>query len=201
MPSPYSACRAAFLGLCFALGLALPAAAQEPALHASPEALASQFVGPWQGTWVGPDGHAWSGDWRGDLLTPDGRAVGPEEFAHFAGTAFLVIHPPAPRDGVDWSGEWLENCHNRMRYNGLDESAAPADSCANWLRFYRKSGLLNPAYAYAVPVSLLLSPRRGCDCHTVTTQTVTEYVTTRRWHHARHRAGLHSKELRLRVSK
>lgn len=173
-------------------GIALagrPVAAQT-ALPNTPQALANRYAGAWQGTWISPDGHAWQGRWAGDLLTPDGRAVGPEEFARFEGTAFLVIHPPAARDGVDWSREWLGNCQDALNYNGL----ADTDVCGAWLRYYRHSGWIDPGYAYAVPVNLALLPGAGCHCRTVTSQSVTEYIKPR---HHKTRVETRSKLIRM----
>ena len=189
MPSPNPLLRRPLPGLWLLLGLfwglavlSPPAAAQEASAGRGgitpPGVLASRFAAPWQGTWVSPDGHAWTGNWPGDLLTPDGRAVGAEEFEHLKGTAFLVIHPRAARDGEDWTAVWVEECRGRLRDGGFGDGGVRVDSCGGWLRYYRRLGLIYPDYGYAVPVNLLLSRRAGCSCRTVT---VTEY--------AAHRAG------------
>ena len=184
---------------CMVLGLALapgslPAAAQGTS---TPEALSNRYAGPWQGVWVGPDGHAWSGNWPGDLLTPDGRAVGPEEFAHFEGTVFFIVHSTSTRDGQDWTAAWLENCHNRMNDKGFIAWNGQNDTCGNWISYYeRHSGLIYPDFAYAVPVKLVLTPGSHCACHTITNQTVTGYGAKWYPHHKR-RAHTKGKLIRI----
>ncbi len=197
MPSSSSFLRGLVLWLSLMLPT-LPAAAQDAPSRPTPEALSSRFAEPWQGAWVGPDGHAWSGNWPGDLLTPDGRAVGPEEFAHFVGTAFLVIHPPIGPDSIDWSAAWLENCHNRLNNSGFSSGSGRPDACGGWLRYYRRAGLIYPGYAYAVPVTLRLLTHSACACRTVTTETVSEYRAVRRHHH---RPRIHTKDKRIRLGR
>ncbi len=221
MPSPYRAPRVSgrrdcglrnlflglFLGLWVVLGLILsPAAMAQDAPRSgegvtSPGVLSGRFAAPWQGTWVSPDGHAWTGNWPGDLLTPDGRAVGAAEFEHLQGTAFLVIHPRVARDGEDWTAVWVGECRGRLHDGGFANGGMQRDSCGSWLRYYRHLGLIYPDYGYAVPVNLLLSRRAGCACRTVT---VTEYAAHRagaRHSLRRHAARRHGKGKLIRVAR
>ena len=161
----------------------------------SPAALSERYLGSWQGTWVGPDGNPNSGVWPGDLLTPDGRAVGEAEFAHFEGTAFVIIHPTDADTGPQWAGSWLGDCHNKLYSNEYFGKYGGAGLCESWLRYYRRSGLVYQGWSYAVPVTLALSTRpatAGCQCRTVTTRVVTEYIRAQRGRF-NHRGHRHSK--------
>ena len=161
----------------------------------TPAALSERYLGAWQGIWVGPDGHPNSGNWPGDLLTPDGRAVGEEEFANFKGTAYVIIHPAIAQTDPQWAGSWLENCHNKLDLNDYYGGYSNPNVCEGWLRYYRRSGLAYQGWAYAVPVTLALSTRPatpGCQCRTVVTRVVTEYIRAPRGRF-NHRGHRHSK--------
>lgn len=167
-------------------------------------ATAGRLARPWQGTWVGADGHPNSGYWPGDLLTPDGREVGSAEFANFEGTAFIIVHPDTTPN-ADWYGSFLDDCHNKLSYSGFSTDYRHTDVCESWLRYYRKSGLTFSGFAYAVPVTLMRAPPRSdyeateC-CRTVTREVVITRVIRAprpRPHHRTCYPRLHDKRILL----